>query len=161
MNRNDSGQDPGSLERLGIRPGGTADHTRLLEIWLRSVRVTHTFLSEADIDELLPLVRDEALPNLELWILCSGEAEPVGFVGLSDSTVEALFIDPEWTRRGGGRLLLDHARRLKGSLQLDVNEQNPEAVKFYLANGFVVVGRSDVDSGGRPFPLLHMRERTD
>jgi putative acetyltransferase len=40
---------------------------------------------------------------------------------------------------------------------VDVNEQNPAAVGFYEALGFVVVSRSPVDGDGRPFPLLHMR----
>jgi len=142
-----------------IRPGRTEDHAALLDLWLRSVRATHRFLSEADIDELLPIVRDAALPGLELWVLCAEEDTPVGFMGLSGSCVEALFLDPAFFRRGGGRKLLDHARALKGRLTVDVNEQNPEAVQFYLANGFEAIGRSERDSGGRPFPLLHLRER--
>jgi capsular polysaccharide biosynthesis protein len=48
--------------------------------------------------------------------------------------------------------------RLLHSLRVDVNEQNPEAVRFYEANGFHVIRRSPVDDGGRPFPLLHLRE---
>jgi putative acetyltransferase len=55
-------------------------------------------------------------------------------------------------------MLLERARSLKGSLRVDVNEQNAEAVRFYEANGFHVVGRSAVDDAGRPFPLLHMQE---
>ena len=51
-----------------------------------------------------------------------------------------------------------HARELKGELTVDVNEQNPAAVRFYEACGFVVEGRSELDSSGRPFPLLHMRQ---
>ena len=54
--------------------------------------------------------------------------------------------------------MLEHARKLKGPLQVDVNEQNPRAVGFYLSNGFVVAGRSSTDSQGQPFPLLHMSE---
>lgn len=55
-------------------------------------------------------------------------------------------------------MLLDHAARLKGALTVDVNEQNPEAVRFYEALGFELVGRSPVDDAGRPFPILHMRQ---
>jgi putative acetyltransferase len=54
--------------------------------------------------------------------------------------------------------LLAHARGLKGTLRVDVNEQNQSAVEFYRASGFTVVGRSPLDDGGRPFPLLHMKE---
>src|SRR5262245_7113497 len=144
---------------MTIRQAVPDDRDALLDIWLRSVRATHAFLTEADIQALLPEVRDAALPALELWVLCSDDGTPVGFLGLGGAHVEAMFIAPEWSRRGGGRMLLDHARRLKGALTVDVNEQNPGAVRFYEACGFVVVGRSEVDSGGRPFPLLHMREK--
>jgi len=53
--------------------------------------------------------------------------------------------------------LVRHAQALKGELLVDVNEQNPAACRFYEACGFVVEGRSELDSTGRPFPLLHMR----
>lgn len=137
------------------------DRDTLLDIWLRSVRATHTFLTENDIQILLPLVRDSALVELELWVLCSDAGVPMGFMGLSGAKVEALFLAPEHRRRGGGRMLLEHARRLKGPLSVDVNEQNPDAVRFYEASGFLIVGRSDLDDQGRPFPLLHLCENTD
>ena len=37
------------------------------------------------------------------------------------------------------------------------NEQNEQAVGFYLHMGFKVSGRSPVDDFGKPYPLLHMR----
>jgi len=141
-----------------IREAVPADRDALLEIWLRSVRATHKFLTEDDIQSLLPLVRDAALVELELWVLCSRSGAPVGFLGLAEAKVEALFIAPEWIRRGGGRLLIEHARQLRGALTVDVNEQNPDALSFYRACGFEVVARSAVDDAGRPFPLLHLRE---
>jgi putative acetyltransferase len=144
---------------MNIRRAVPSDHERLLEIWLRSVRATHTFLSEEDIQSLLPIVRDVALADLEIWVLCSDSGSPVGFMGMSESKVEALFLAPEYCRRGGGTRLVRHAQELKGELTVDVNEQNPAAIRFYEACGFVVEGRSDLDSDGRPFPLLHMRQR--
>jgi putative acetyltransferase len=143
---------------LAIRAAQPEDRPRLLDLWLRSVRATHRFLTEADIQALVPDVRDKALPALELWVLAADDGEPAGFLGLAGASVEALFIGPEFMRRGGGRMLLDHARRLRGRLTVEVNEQNPEAVRFYEACGFRVVGRSATDSAGRPFPLLHMKE---
>ena len=122
------------------------------------MRATHGFLTEADIDELLPLVRDVALAQLELWVACDENDRAVGFMGLDGASLEALFIAPACMRCGIGRLLLERARELKGSLLVDVNEQNPDALAFYLANGFEIVGRSPLDGGGRPFPLLHLRE---
>ncbi len=144
-----------------IREAHSDDRDNLLDIWLRSVRATHTFLTEEDIQSLLPVVRDAALVELELWVLCSDAGVPIGFLGLSGAKVEALFLAPEHRGLGGGRMLLDHARRLKGPLMVDVNEQNPEAVRFYEACGFAFVGRSELDGQGRPLPLLHLREITD
>jgi putative acetyltransferase len=121
------------------------------------VRATHSFLTEDDIQSLLPLVRDLALPALEIWVLCTNTGTPMGFLGMSGSKMEALFLAPEFHRQGGGRRLVRHAQELRGEITVDVNEQNPAACRFYEACGFVVEGRSELDSTGRPFPLLHMR----
>jgi putative acetyltransferase len=142
---------------MNIRPALPTDYDALVDVWLRCVRATHTFLSEQDIQSLLPVVRDVALPQLEVWVLCSDSGAVMGFMGLSGSKMEALFLAPEFLRRGGGRRLVRHAQELRGELTVDVNEQNPAARQFYEACGFVVEGRSEVDNDGRSFPLLHMR----
>lgn len=147
-----------SRSAMVLRPARPSDRDTLLAIWLRSVRATHSFLTEDHIQSLVPVVRDEALLQLEIWVLCRADGNPVGFIGLSGSRVEALFVAPEWCRHGGGTLLLEQARRLKGALSIEVNEQNGEALQFYLARGFKIVGRSPIDAQGNPFPLLHLRE---
>jgi putative acetyltransferase len=43
-----------------------------------------------------------------------------------------------------------------GASTVDVNEQNPQAVGFYLHEGFQQVGRSPLDGLGKPYPLLHL-----
>lgn len=149
---------PKNLVPVNIRNVQHDDLPALLVIWEQSVRATHEFLSEQDIQALLPIVRDMALPNLDVWVACDDDNAPIGFMGLDGNKVEALFMSPASFRQGGGRQLLAHARSLKGKLQLDVNEQNPRAVAFYLANGFVVSGRSELDGQGNPFPLLHLSE---
>lgn len=142
---------------MSIRRAIPSDQPILLDIWLRSVRATHTFLTEDDIQSFLPIVRDVAFVELEVWVLRSDAGELMGFMGLAGNKLEALFLDPKFHRSGGGRRLVQHARELHGELTLDVNEQNPGACRFYEACGFVVEGRSELDSTGRPFPLLHMR----
>lgn len=143
---------------MQIRSGKTEDRTALLDVWERSVRATHDFLSEEDIQFYMPLVRDNAFTNLEIWVLTNDDDQPIGFMGLSDQSLDALFIAPEYLRQGGGRMLVEFARKLKGPLTVDVNEQNPEARKFYEAIGFTMVGRSELDGTGRPFPILHLVE---
>jgi putative acetyltransferase len=142
-----------------VRSARAPEHATLVEIWRHSVRATHTFLTERDIEALEPEAA-AALGSgvLELWVLATDDDAPVGFMGLVDNDVSALFLDPDHRRQGGGRLLVDHARRLKGPLTVEVNEQNPEAVRFYEALGFKTTGRSPVDDAGRPFPILRMRQ---
>lgn len=146
------------MSDIAIRPSTPNDGDLLLDVWLRSVRATHAFLGEADIEALIPAVRDGALVALEVWVLEDGTGQPIGFMGLDGAKLEALFIDPAHAGKGGGSRLLTHARSLKGPLTVDVNEQNPQALGFYRARGFVVAGRSETDGEGRPFPLLHLVE---
>src|SRR5207302_1254534 len=68
-----------------------------------------------------------------------------------------LFRSPEYRAQGIGRTLLSYAIQERGATTVDVNEQNDQALGFYLRMGFVVVGRSELDSNGKPYPLLHMR----
>lgn len=148
----------GRRGNMTIRRALPSDGDALVDIWLRSVRTTHTFLSEEDIQSLLPPTREYLTSDEpELWVLCTESGIVMGFMGMSDSTVEALFLAPEFHRCGGGRRLIRYARELRGELTVDVNEQNPAARRFYEACGFVVEGRSELDDAGRPFPLLHMR----
>jgi len=132
-------------------------HDRLVEIWCQAVRHTHHFLAEEDFQFFHEMVKGGVLREVELWVAVNGEQEPVGFIGLDGSKVEMLFVDPAFHGKGTGRQLLQHAERLKGSvLRVDVNEQNAGARVFYERYGFRVEGRSEQDSSGRPYPLLHL-----
>ena len=141
---------------MHIRQRVAADNPALLDIWLHAVRATHHFLQAADIDALLPQVRDLYLPAVEVWVAVDATDRPLGFIGLDQAHVEMLFIDPERRGQGIGTALLDHLRAARGDLSVDVNEQNPQAVGFYRHYGFRDTGRSELDGQGRPFPLLHM-----
>lgn len=143
---------------MNIRRATPADHDTLLDIWLRSVRATHDFVSPADLEGSIPLVRKHlAAEGADVWVACDDGGAVMGFMGMSGSQVDMLFLAPEHFRRGVGRRLVEHARSLHGDLTADVNEQNSAARQFYEACGFVVEGRSELDGTGRPYPLLHMR----
>lgn len=133
------------------------ESARVLEVWEASVRATHGFLSEGDIQFFKPLVLG-ALFGLE-HLVCVRDPEDVlvGFAGVAQGKLEALFIDPAWRRRGLGRVLTQYAVTMLGADRVDVNEQNQQAVDFYHRLGYVVEGRSELDATGKPFPLLHLR----
>lgn len=142
---------------MDIRRAIPTDREVLLDIWLRSVRATHTFVSEQDIRSMIPQVRDYlASTGPEFWVLSDDSGAVMGFMGMSGNKMESLFLVPEFQRRGAGRRLVGHAQALYGALTVDVNEQNVSARRFYEACGFVVERRSELDDQGRPYPLLHM-----
>jgi len=132
---------------------------RVLEVWEASVRATHHFLSESDIQFFKPLVLQELFTLDHLDCVRDGEGSLVGFVGVSAHKMEALFVHPSFHRAGIGRRLARHAVVELGATAVDVNEQNVEAVAFYRRIGFEIEGRSELDSTGKPFPLLHMRKQ--
>ena len=144
---------------MHVRLAEPQDRDALLALWERSVRATHAFLTEEDVVSLRPLVAEELASNaIAWWVLRSDGDDPIGFLGYSNDTIEALFVDPSCHRTGAGRFLVAHAQRLAtGALAVDVNEQNDAAIRFYEAMGFSVVSRSPTDGAGRPFPIAHMR----
>jgi putative acetyltransferase len=144
-----------------IRRARDAERTELVALWERAVRATHLFLGDADIVALRPLVAEElASRTLDWWVMSLASNKPIAFLGLTKGAIEALFVDPDYHRKGVGAALVAHAQTLnRVSLAVDVNEQNTEALRFYQALGFAREGRSDVDGGGRPFPILHLRRR--
>ena len=143
---------------LSIRRSCLADHHALLLLWERSVRATHDFLTEADIDFFRPLVGQYFDSSTDIWVLTDKADVPIGFLGLDGNSIAALFMEPAFLGTGGGRRLVSHAQNLRGGvLTVDVNEQNVAARGFYEALGFSVVDRSPLDENGRPFPILHMR----
>jgi putative acetyltransferase len=97
---------------MHARPARPEDRDHLLGVWERSVRATHHFLEESDVAALRPLVVQElASDAVDWWVLISASDTPIGFLGLTTGTIEALFIDPDHHGQGGGRLLVAHAQR--------------------------------------------------
>lgn len=142
---------------MNIRERNHGDDLALVDIWLRSVRATHAFLTEKDIQALYPQVLNVRLPAVRVWV-CEDEAgEIAGFIGLKGNKVDMLFVDASKRGKGAGRRLLNFALSLHGSLQVDVNEQNPQAIGFYRHYGFVGVGRSEHDRPASPSPIIHMK----
>ncbi|MEW4452679.1 GNAT family N-acetyltransferase [Bremerella sp. JC817] len=142
---------------LAITPVCQDEFDQLIEVWEASVRATHDFLPEAKINELRPLIRDHYFAAVTLASVRSPKGRIAGFIGTAENRIEMLFVHPDFLRQGIGRLLVDYAVQVQKVDEVDVNEQNPQAIVFYEALGFERFGRSEVDGQGNPFPLLHLR----
>ena len=121
---------------------------RLLEVWERSVKATHTFLSGGEVEAIKAYV-PQALR--EVPRLVAGEDErgvPIGFLGADGQRLEMLFLLPEARGKGLGRALLQYGMDRYGLRELAVNEQNPQARGFYERMGFHVYRRRRTSRAG-------------
>ena len=129
---------------------------QLLDIWEGSVKATHLFLSENEIEGIKKYV-PQALTEVSNLIIIENEDQfPVGFMGIEDQHLEMLFISPEERGKGLGTELLKYGIEQYSVNDLAVNEQNPLAKGFYEHMGFKVYKRTANDEQGNPYPLLYM-----
>ena len=128
----------------------------LLDIWERSVRATHLFLSDAEVKSIKDYV-PQALKSVEQLIVAETE-QPIAFMGVQNGHLEMLFLAPEERGKGIGKRLLQYGIENYGIIELTVNEQNPQAVGFYEHMGFETYKRTELDEEGDPYPLLYMRQ---
>lgn len=130
--------------------------TPLVRLWERSVRASHHFLKESDIVNFTPLVY-EYIKAIGTLIVLYHDKKPAGFIGLEGRKIEMLFISPDYFGQGFGKQLAGIAINDYGCVFVDVNEQNPEAEKFYRHIGFRTFERTETDEQGNPFPILRMK----
>ncbi len=129
----------------------------LLDVWERSVRATHLFLSDAEVDSIKEYV-PQALASVERLTVAEADV-PVAFMGTENGRLEMLFVAPEERGKGIGKQLLQLGFERYGVVEVTVNEQNPQAVGFYERMDFETYNRTDLDEEGNPYPLLYMRRK--
>lgn len=128
----------------------------LTVLWEQSVRVSHHFLSDADIENLRPFVK-QGLTEIPVLAVAILDQRKVGFIGIADRKVEMLFVAPEYIGRGIGRTLMNWGITKHQVNAIDVNEQNPHALSVYTHWGFKAYERTELDNQGNPFPIIKMR----
>lgn len=129
----------------------------LTELWKRSVKATHDFLSADEIAAIKEYV-PQALSGVTVLVVARNEQQVMtAFLGLDGSRIEMLFVSPNERGKGIGKALIQKAVERYGAWEVTVNEQNPQAVGFYEHMGFTVYKRSDLDEQGNPYPMLYMK----
>lgn len=130
---------------------------QLLEVWEDSVKATHTFLSNEEIEKIKEYV-PQALKNIAHLIILENENhKPVAFMGIEENKLEMLFIENSERGKGLGKQLLSYGMEKYNVNELAVNEQNPQAKGFYEHMGFKVYQRNELDDQGNPYPVLYMK----
>lgn len=130
---------------------------QLLDVWESSVKSTHLFLSEKEIEKIKEYV-PQALQNVDILILAINEDNtPVAFMGGEKHELEMLFVRAEERGKGIGKALIQIGIKDYLINKVCVNEQNPMAKKFYENNGFHVYKKTELDEQGNPYLLLFMK----
>ena len=143
-----------TLYESEIRQANKGDYNQIMAIWESAVRATHDFLKQEDFDFYKRMI-PSFFSQVDLYILVA-EKDIVAFMGVSGDNLEMLFVSDEYRRLGYGKQLLKYAISTLRIKRVDVNEQNKQAIGFYEKFGFKVVSRSEKDSMGKDYPILHM-----
>lgn len=145
------------MKILKIKALDQETENKLLVIWESSVRATHNFLSDPEINNIKKYV-PHALRRVSHLIVAYDENEPVAFMGIND-----LKLDVAANQRGTGigKALITYGINNLDINELSVNEQNPGARSFYEHMGFKAVERSEFDDQGNPYPILIMKKNLE
>ena len=130
---------------------------QLLEVWEDSVKATHTFLSNEEIEKIKEYVPQALIGISHLIIETDKKGIPIAFMGIEENKLEMLFIKNSERGKGIGKQLLNYGIENCGVNDLAVNEDNPQAKEFYEHMGFKVYQRHELDDQGNPYPVLYMR----
>ena len=130
---------------------------QVVKVWESSVRATHLFLSDGEIEHIKIYVPQLLREVPHLFFAEDEAGHPVAFMGVADRSLEMLFVTPEMRGRGIGKQMVAYGIEHYAIETLTVNEQNPQAIGFYEHMGFHVYKRTELDEQGNPYPLLYMR----
>lgn len=139
-----------------IVPAKPSDYKEITDVWQASVKATHHFLPSDFTENLREQVETVYLPMVQLYCAKNEDGKILGFLGVTDQKIEMLFLDPDARGKGIGKQLTEFAIQTLKANAVDVNEQNEQAVRFYLKMGFKQIGRSEKDGQGNDYPILHL-----
>ena len=110
----------------------------VMQIWLHGNLDAHAFIPADFWTDHFEMVRD-ILPQAELYVHENEATRQIdGFIGLSESHIEGIFVAKSARSKGIGRALLEYAKSRKPRLTLSVYQKNERAIAFYRREKFVV-----------------------
>jgi pimeloyl-ACP methyl ester carboxylesterase/GNAT superfamily N-acetyltransferase len=133
-------------ERILVRRAGPEDADAIGDVWLTSWRATFEFPPAHPDADVRRWLAEELLPKSEVWVAVDPDdgGRVVGFMALSASMVEQLYLVPDWIGRGvGDRLITLSKGRRPDGLDLYCFQVNAFARRFYERRGFVPIAFGD------------------
>ncbi|WP_395013596.1 GNAT family N-acetyltransferase [Robinsoniella peoriensis] len=145
------------MKLVEVKDKNTILINKLLKVWEESVRATHLFLSDIEIENIAEHI-PQALKSIPALIVAiDNNSKPIAFMGIEGRKLEMLFISPKDRGKGIGKRFIQYGLENYSINEVGVNEQNPQARGFYEHMGFQVYKRTETDEQGNPYPILYMR----
>ena len=121
-----------------IRKFESRDLDAVMQIWLHGNLDAHAFIPADFWTDHFEMVRD-ILPQAELYVHENEATRQIdGFIGLSESHIEGIFVAKSARSKGIGKALLEYAKSRKPRLTLSVYQKNERAIAFYRREKFIV-----------------------
>jgi GNAT superfamily N-acetyltransferase len=129
-----------------VRLARREEAAQLADLWLRSRRAAVPAIPppvHGD-EEVRAWFADVVLPTREVWVV---EGQPVlALLVLDGHWVDQLYVDPSYTGRGFGSVLVELAKTHRSYLELWTFQANHRARRFYERHGFEAVSETDGDN---------------
>lgn len=132
------------------------------DLWLETSIAAHSFVAEEFWYKHYDEIKDKYLPCSVTYVAEEDE-QAIGFISiLAWKKIGGLFVAVDFQRQGIGRTLLEQAKVLCTSLELDVYAKNEKAVQFYLKQGFnPLLAYRGGDTGQESFRLRWLKNKAD
>lgn len=141
-----------------IRNFCESDLPSVMRIWLDSNLEAHSFIPPEYWRDNFEAVK-AAIPQAEIYVYESEPAHRIdGFIGLNGDCIEGIFVKKGRRSNGIGKQLLDHVKKFKTELRLNVYQKNSKAVSFYQRENFVPLSEyTDSATGEKDLLMLWHR----
>ena len=126
----------------------------LLDIWERSVKATHLFLSDGEIENIKEYVPRALMGVENLTVAENEDGQSVAFMGTESGTLEMLFIAPEERGKGLGKRLFRYGIDHLGGKRTGGQRAEPAGKGLLRAHGFSRLQTNGARRTGRPLSAL-------
>jgi GNAT superfamily N-acetyltransferase len=129
-----------------VRRARAGEGSAVADVWLRSRRAAFPAIPlpvHSD-DETRAWLTDVVASNPDVWVLEHDNERLLAVMVLDGSSIDQLYVLPEWCGLGLGGRLLERAKVLRpDGLHLRTFTANSGARRFYERHGFVATAFSD------------------
>ena len=138
-----------------LRQYSNGDIDAVMQIWLDTNIRAHHFIPSDYWRTNCDMVR-ELLSHAEIYVHEDECAKQIdGFIGLNDDYIEGIFVKETMQSKGIGKQLLNHVKKVKPTLKLNVYQKNEKAIKFYLREKFNIRSENiDDNTGEKEFVMV-------